>query len=278
MNDGSATRVPETLTKPNPLDLSWISVDLFGHADWKVEPESLGSDHLVILMSMELMMNSEEIRLKPKVNYEAFRENIKQIDMDKIHDLSDFIRMIHSAKELSTTRPNAIKNPKFMPKSYWNDEIKTLQKKEKFALVRYFRRMNIKNLIEYKRLNALFKRKLKAARKDSWRRWAETLSPNTPVKDIFRKFRQLSNFRVPNQPNLMYQNPAMVDEFLDKLCGSNSPSHPVANDPINTEAPFSMEELDFVLSSKVDSAPGVDACQREAPRLNEWSLGVPGHS
>lgn len=128
-------------------------------------------------------------------------------------------------------------------------------------MVRYFRHMSMKNLIEYKRLNARFKRRLKIERTKSWKRWAESLSPNTPLKDIFRKFKQLSNYRVPNQPNTMFQNPEMTESFLKKLCKTHSPQPTVETSSSNTEEPFTIEELDFVLSQKTDSAPGIDGIQ-----------------
>lgn len=50
----------------------------------------------------------------------------------------------------------------------------------------------------------------------------------------------------------------MVQEFLNKLCKIDSPSALTNSIPSNTEEPFTMEDLDFVLSQKKDSAPGMD--------------------
>lgn len=84
---------------------------------------------------------------------------IEKLELQDIPNLSDFIMTIDDAKGEVTTRPQAMKNPKFIPKSYWNGEIRLLHKQKKFGMVKYFRCS--KNLIEFKRLNAVFKRLLK---------------------------------------------------------------------------------------------------------------------
>lgn len=111
-------------------------------------------------------------------------------------------------------RPRFSRNPKFIPKSYWNEEITKLHKLKKFALVKYFSNMTLRNLIEFNRLNALFKRKLKLERIKAWKALAESLSPTLSVKDIFKKFKMLNNYRVPNQPNMMFQNPGISGKVV----------------------------------------------------------------
>lgn len=94
--------------------------------------------------------------------------------------------------------------------------------------------MTTQNLVEFKRLNAKFKRR----------------NPNSSVKDIFLNYKRLSNFRVPNQPNVMFQNPKMAEKFLTKLCKSDSRSEPIKTITANTEEPFTMTELNYVLAQQ----------------------------
>lgn len=84
--------------------------------------------------------------------------------------------------------------------------------------------MTMENWIECNRLNALYKKRLKRERSNSWKRWVESLSPRTPIKDIFRRLNILSNYRVPNQPNVMFQDPKIVKNFLNNLRKTNNPS------------------------------------------------------
>lgn len=215
--------------------------------------------------------------MRPKIDYETFRNNVEEIDVQGVNNLSDFILAIDGAKRDATKRPQALRNPKFIPKPYWNDEIRNLHKQKKSALIKYYRQMSTTNLIEFQRLHAIFKRKLKRARFDSWKQWAESLSPRTAIKDIFNKFKRLSNYRVPNQPNVMFQNLEMVEKYLNKLCKVDVPSSHFETTTSNTEAPLTMDELNFVLAQKGDSAPGMDGIKygdiaRFLPSLKETFL------
>lgn len=177
--------------------------------------------------------------------------------MDNVESLADFIKVIDGEKLKATKRPKSLRDPRHIPQPYWSDEIKVLHKEKKFALVRYFRTMTMANLIIYKKLNAVFKRKIKLARRESFRTWAETLNPETPLKQIFTSYRRLNNYRLPNQSNVMFRNPTMVEYFLEKLCKRNSEDVHLGTASGN-EPPFTMDELIQVLASKKDSAPGED--------------------
>lgn len=258
LNDGTPTHLGSKVGRSNPIDLTWSTSDILERLEWRVEMDCLGSDHLFIGMRLAMNMFSEEIKVKPKLDEAAFQSNIERLSMENIDNLPDFILAIDGARGEAISRPQVLKKPKFVPKSYWNEELRTFHRRKKFALVRYFRHMTAHNLIEYKRLDAIFKRKIKAARSESFRQWAETLSPNTPIKDIFRSFKRLNNYRVPNQSNSMFRSPEMVDNFLQKLCKSDNPSVTMTITPSDTEPPFLMEELITILVSKLDSAPGLD--------------------
>ncbi len=56
----------------------------------------------------------------------------------------------------------------------------------------------------------------------------------------------------------MFQQPDMAENFLSNLCGSSEKDGAAEIIPSGTELPFSVEELNFVLARKKDSAPGMD--------------------
>lgn len=90
-------------------------------------------------------------------------ENIEEIELDNINNLADFVNDIGDCKEASTVRPKCLRNPIFVPKSCWDEGIKSLHKEKKESMIRYFR-MTTAHCIAYKRLNTLFKKKIKIAR------------------------------------------------------------------------------------------------------------------
>lgn len=57
---------------------------------------------------------------------------------------------------------------------------------------------------------------------------------------------------------MMYQDPGMVDKFLEKLCKLDAPTSLLTTNASSTEEPFSMLEFELVLAQKKDSAPGMD--------------------
>lgn len=91
----------------------------------------MGSDHHVITIKVSMGMFTEEIKGKPKIDQNAFLGKLEQLRVDDIHSISDFILVIEDAKLKATTRSQTLKNPKFTPRAYWNEDIKRLQKEKK---------------------------------------------------------------------------------------------------------------------------------------------------
>ena len=74
MNDGSITRVPDISShRPSSIDLSLISPDLSVHASWATEDDTLGSDHLPIIIKVneEIYNEEEEEDAIPKFLYKS---------------------------------------------------------------------------------------------------------------------------------------------------------------------------------------------------------------
>ncbi len=135
---------PSGTMKPNPLDLTWASSGIFERIDWNVKMENLGSDHLVVLMELDVAINTEEINVKPKIDHELFHNNIDAMDLKNVNNLLDIILAMDESKGSATIRPKSTRNIKFILKFYWNDEINCLHKLKKFAMVNYFRNMTLK--------------------------------------------------------------------------------------------------------------------------------------
>lgn len=111
----------------NPLDRTWTSRELFARMEWNVKMESLGSDHLLICMQINMAMNSETIKVKSKVEREQFQKNISKLDVKNVENLSDFIMLIEGAKLDATTEQSTVKNPKCIPK----DDLKKLPRQKR---------------------------------------------------------------------------------------------------------------------------------------------------
>lgn len=111
-------------------------------------------------------------------------DNLENIDTRNIFCMEEFIDAIENARKKSIKTEQHIKSPKFKLKPYWNDELRRLQRHKKEAVVAYFRSMTPNNWVNYEILAVKFKRRLKECRRESWVKWAEGLSPRTPIKEI----------------------------------------------------------------------------------------------
>lgn len=49
------------------------------------------SDHIVVFIEIDMAMNSEEINVKPKIEFASFYEKINGLNVDNIVSRSDFI-------------------------------------------------------------------------------------------------------------------------------------------------------------------------------------------
>ena len=89
LNDGSITRIPDISSqRATAIDLSLISPDLVLSASWETIKDTLGSDHLPIVVSLkkESFNNDIEEDIIPKYNY-------KKADWNKFQnflDIQDF--------------------------------------------------------------------------------------------------------------------------------------------------------------------------------------------
>lgn len=260
LNNGRPTRIATSAKhQANPLDLTWISADLFDDIVWALEDETLGSDHLVISITMFDNMNSEVVKIKEKIDPDKFRMNIEGIKSDDINTFEEFVQQVETARESAIKQPPKLRNPKYIPKPYWTEAVKKAHANKKFALVAYLRYMTAHNLTEFNKQNAIFKRILKKERIRTWREWSEKINPQAPVGKIFRDISRLSKCQIPAQRNYMYDNPDQVEEFLKILCDDNSELTNIPLEPCNIEASFVMSDLEKILNSKKDTAPGMDS-------------------
>ena len=81
LNDGSITRIPDIINhRASALDLTFISPILVPHCSWGTQSDTLGSDHLPIVITLydkPAQINKEK-DIIPKYNY-------NNADWDKFH-------------------------------------------------------------------------------------------------------------------------------------------------------------------------------------------------
>ena len=97
------------------------------------------------------------------------------------------------------------------------------------------RRPTIQNIIEYKRYAAKAKRCIKKAKKETWRKFCNSITPETPTKEVWNMIRKMNGNSIPRNITLIEDNRIITDEesqaktFADKIqeIGENAVNHPI---------------------------------------------------
>ena len=196
------------LTRP---DSTLVSADLHDKCSWKVS-DDLGSDHLPIIISIDLERERGRPRGRPAWNYSKAdwdmfktksRELISQIDFEADIDtvLTNFSKAIINAAEKSVPRGFRAKF-----KIYWSGELDEAINKRRKAKKALIKNKTPENRKEFNKLSAKVKLISKMSKKQTW----EKKTANLDLRKDSRKAWSL----------------------LDKLSGKNRRTNP---EPIETE-------------------------------------------
>lgn len=123
--------------------------------------------------------------------------------------------------------------------------------------------MSQENFLKYQRTDAKCKRLLSKKKRNGWTRFCESLDPRSPISIVWDKIKKFRRSVSANDPP---SNDASIwlDSFADKLAPPSVPHENClpsisllpSSDPM--DAPFSISELQCVLSDLKDSSPGED--------------------
>lgn len=270
LNDGTETRINYGSINPSIVDVSFCSASISAQFSYEVLEDSLGSDHFPILLRKTLSLNQWPVNFKPKFKTEVADWNCyKNIIINEFYNAPftaevlvryDFLeRSIMKAAEISIPQTKLYLGKK-PPMCWWNRDCDEIIKNRKQAHYNYKNNPNLANYIELKRLQAKAKHIVKSAKRNSWEKFCSTINPKTSNKDIWRKVKKITGNYINNKQ--LSEN--IIDEFLDKLIPPNVPlesinySEPPHGHIDVLSSPFSLYELERVVSLNKDTAPGID--------------------
>lgn len=115
MNDGAPTHIQTRGNKLNPLDLSFVSPDICDKTIWQTTNDTLGSDHMVIRMPIQIGMPPEGISVRAKIDQDKFIKQLESIKTHQIYTFEDFLQRINNAKNQATINPKKIKSRNLNP-------------------------------------------------------------------------------------------------------------------------------------------------------------------
>ena len=295
LNNGAATTVGSLTWRPNALDLSLVSSSLALSCDWSVHNDPLGSYHLPVIIKVLVNhnvnshhVNNTHLPIYPNfkmIDWKMYAQNVNlQLSNFKVENFTplaayhSFCEILHSAIDRSIpdnnfcTRLFPIGSPvtnnktclkktrKYSPLPWWNKKCSEAVKNSKSAYINFKNNPSEETYIEFKRLQALKKRTIKAERSISWLELCNSFHRCTPLSRIWnymRKFNKSFTYKSDDD--------SWVQDFLRKYTPDfvkNKPSF-TSNNNTNSEnnflvKSFTMQELTSAIFSRKDSAFGLD--------------------
>ena len=293
LNDGSNTHF-STHNSFTAIDLSICSPNLFPTTEWRVINDLHNSDHFPILISIKSNNSQNKIPPKPSrfncklANWNVYQNHILN-DTDKIapssninKETANITKIIRSSANRSIPVTNTRKRKKNV--AWWSPKLGQLRDEKQIAWRFYRQNVNVNNLLDFKKKNAIFNKEKKKAKTKSFEKLTEKLSPNLDIGSIWKHVTVLTGTYTPyclkmiESNNLIITDPQiMTNTFANNFSEQSNPSNFPAefinnfNNATNLqcnpnpsgkatflENPFSITEFENTLKTFSGTTPGLD--------------------
>ena len=209
LNDGSITRIPDIAThKPSALDLSFISPVLVPSCKWATHDDTLGSDHLPIIITInEKPELADQQRDKlPKYNYrqadwETFKHILATSDTDGIYHedinrfYSSFTNVILQAADKTIPKYSSSKSNKHTGNIWWTPACQDAVnvKKEKYKIYIKDKIKQPERHDDYKKAKINCNRVIAQAKRQFWSLFCDNEVSNH--KDLSKVWKKLNEMK-----------------------------------------------------------------------------------
>ena len=276
LNDGSITRISSPTVRPSAIDLTICSNNLALDAKWKTLADSMGSDHLPILIDMgtECVVRQNCIERFDRtkcIDWEKYKKNV-DIKIEVIAEPENDPELYHKLVNIICTCAKESKpivqrkRVAYNPQPWWNSACDKAVD-DRMEATKVFLRRSCTSRADYENLrlaenaahNCITKEK-----RMGWHRYATTLDPSTPETRLWSTARKYcgksSTVAMPN-------NSEIIDSLLDKLAIPYVCQPPTIDCHSESEilsSVFTFSELELAFSSMKKTAVGVDGISYNA--------------
>jgi hypothetical protein len=157
----------------------------------------VGSDHLPLIASVGQSQRVElrKRRLWSQTDWFAFHEEVmdqlgQKFPPPMLHndDIDDAVVSLFNALNMATKCHVPMKLIKPRRPPWWTDELRRLQKEMQHCFRKYRDWKFASDLTEHKRLQAIFRQKIRVAKKASWERHTQSLDAKGAIRLLGRNF------------------------------------------------------------------------------------------
>ena len=211
LNNGHITRVPDNPNhRATAIDLSLISPTLAPFCSWSPWSDTLNSDHLPIIISLDKSHSNSKEKTDNKIpkfkykfaNWDKFSFNLSYININdnvinvnSVDDLYSIFRnhLINSAKDAIpqiNLKPTHIRQGNV----WWNEECEKARSEKWIAFKKYLKEPSHTNLINSKKAKNHSNRVNKEAKRKYWANFCtESLTTETNMQKIWEKVKTMKN-------------------------------------------------------------------------------------
>ena len=231
LNNGDYTRIPDNPNhKPTSIDLSLISPQLAPHCDWSIWHDTLGSDHLPILLKLHkhhITPPDESDYTVPRFKYKSanwilFYTNLSSKNIDNLDIQNNNVNTLYSSftKLIIDCAKEPIPQVKYSPRSkhkgniWWSKECEIARKEKWKAYKIYLKNPTVSNLLESKKAKNKSNRVVKEAKKLYWENYClANINTQTNIQEVWKKIKSMKNHREEQQYPIKVENDDIPSQF-----------------------------------------------------------------
>lgn len=268
LNNGEATRVKlvnGNIQRSSP-DITLASSDIAIKFHWAVMNENLGSDHLVMKISMNYQeqIQYNKRRNFKKAKWEAYRDELTESFSGVVYVSNNiqasyeyFLDQVNMAANKHIPMIKICTSPlkNFKPKEYWDPSLSRAVAERRLALAKFRRNPTPDNLTRLEEKGTHAHNLIIKAKDSGWKKFCSSIDETSSVSDMWRKMKWFKGYRQAKV--------SVSEEKLKGLLYSLTPDSVINIPPVFKsqndliESAFTIEELENSLKKK-DTAPGND--------------------
>ena len=217
------------------LDITLVSFDLFSRIrEWKVLDKDMLSDHRPISFELSTTLKKvSKYRNVRKTDWGKYQERlVEELDyIDSQGNLNTQAQQLNTAI-ISAYHDSCIPRKKKRKKDipWWNNDLAELKRDYKRKRAAYHRDRTDENRIARNRADALYKRSMKEAKRESWRNFCEKLDKLPAVARMHRLMKNggMANIGTLQRADKSFTTDATetLTELMDTLIPSRNPNLP----------------------------------------------------
>ncbi|KAE9522075.1 hypothetical protein AGLY_017519 [Aphis glycines] len=210
LNNGTFTRHNSSKGTFSAIDLSLASPSISPYLSW--EKQSAYPLQHKQMEPKKSKLDTIFRHSRQKSENQMLNNELNTDDIDTI--VKQFTSIITEAAHKSIGK--TITHPKKTPVPWWSKECNNAIKNYKKALNRYKKTKTIPDHINFKKAKALSRRIIKHQNIESWKKLINDLTPNTPIKEAWKKIRLIEGIQFNETPQTLTIGDKTYHSSLEK--------------------------------------------------------------